>query len=86
MFFLPESPRYMVEKGHYDEAMKTLRKLHFDGTNDDLIQTEYTEIKTTIDAENSVTKPGWLTMFKVPQWRTRLLCVCLVSFPQLIQD
>ncbi|PKY08304.1 general substrate transporter [Aspergillus campestris IBT 28561] len=73
MFFLPETPRYMIETGHYDEAMKTLRRLHYDGTNDDWIQTEYTEIRTTIDAENSVTKPGWLIMFKVPQWRTRLL-------------
>ena len=87
MFFLPESPRYMVETGHYDEAMKTLRRLHYDGTNDEWIQTEYTEIRATIDAENSVTKPGWLIMFKVPQWRTRLLCVCpRPPFPQSIQD
>ncbi|XHF97793.1 hypothetical protein AWENTII_001373 [Aspergillus wentii] len=73
MFFMPESPRYLIEKERYDVAMKVLRKLHFDGTNEDWIQTEYNEIKTTIEAEKAATAPGWAVMFKVPQFRTRLL-------------
>lgn len=77
MFFMPESPRYLIEKERYEEAMKILRRLHFDGTNEDWIQTEYNEIKTTIEAEKAVTVPGWLIMFRVPQWRTRLMCVSL---------
>lgn len=75
MFFMPESPRYLIEKERYEEAMKILRRLHFDGINEDWIQTEYNEIKTTIEAEKAVTVPGWLIMFRVPQWRTRLMCV-----------
>ena len=74
---MPESPRYLIEKERYEEAMKILRRLHFDGTNEDWIQTEYNEIKTTIEAEKAVTVPGWLIMFRVPQWRTRLMCVSL---------
>lgn len=73
MIFMPESPRYLVEKEKYDQALKILKKLHYDGTNDDWIQTEYNEIKTTIQAEKAVTASGWLIMFKVPQWRIRLL-------------
>jgi hypothetical protein len=73
MFFMPESPRYLVETEKYDEAMRILKRLHYDGTNDDWIQTEYTEIRATIDAEKAVTAPGWLIMFQVPQWRTRLM-------------
>ncbi|KAH8424025.1 uncharacterized protein LDX57_001780 [Aspergillus melleus] len=73
MFFMPESPRYLIEKEKYDEALKILKKLHYDGTNEDWIQTEYNEIKTTIQAEKAVMVSGWLVMFKVPQWRTRLL-------------
>ncbi|KAL3479200.1 general substrate transporter [Aspergillus californicus] len=73
LFFLPESPRHLIEKAKYDEGMKVLKKLHYDGTNDDWIQTEYTEIKSTIEAEKSITESGWLVMFKVPQYRTRLL-------------
>ncbi|PKX92235.1 sugar porter family MFS transporter [Aspergillus novofumigatus IBT 16806] len=73
MIFMPESPRYLVETEKYDEAMRILKRLHYDGTNDDWIQTEYTEIRATIDAEKAVTAPGWLIMFQVPQWRTRLM-------------
>lgn len=53
--------------------MRVLRKLHYNGSNDDWIQQEYSEIKATIDAEKSVTESGWLIMFKVPQYRTRLM-------------
>lgn len=73
MIFLPESPRHLVEKEKYAEAMRVLRKLHFDGRNDDWIEAEYTEICRTIEAEKAVAAPGWLVMFTVPQWRTRML-------------
>jgi hypothetical protein len=73
LFWFPESPRYLIEKEKYEEAMRVLRKLHYDGTNNDWIEKEFTEIKATITAEMSVAAPGWLVMFKVPQWRTRLM-------------
>lgn len=73
MIFLPESPRYLVEKEKYSEAVRVLRKLHFDGRNEDWIEAEYNEICRTIEAENAVAAPGWLVMFTVPQWRTRML-------------
>lgn len=73
MAFLPESPRYLVEKEKYSEAMRVLRKLHFDGRNEDWIEAEYNEICRTIEAEKAVAAPGWLAMFTVPQWRTRML-------------
>lgn len=88
MAFLPESPRYLVEKERYSEAMRVLRKLHFDGSNEDWIEAEYNEICRTIEAEKAVAAPGWMPMFTVPQWRTRMLYVqsplcsrCLVWGP-----
>ncbi|KAE8145093.1 general substrate transporter [Aspergillus avenaceus] len=84
MFFMPESPRYLVEKENYDEGTRILRKLHYDGTNEDWIQSEYNEIRTTIEAEKAATASGWLIMFKVPQWRTRLLHgVAVQAFAQM---
>lgn len=59
LVFLPESPRYLIEKDRDDAAMKILRKLHFDGTNEDWVQKEYNEIRATITAEKSITVPGW---------------------------
>lgn len=75
MFWLPESPRHLVEQQKDEEAMKVLWRLHHDGTNDEWIRTEFNEIKATIDAERELTAPGWLVMFQVPQWRRRLLYV-----------
>lgn len=71
--FFPESPRHLMETDREDEALKVLRKLHFNGSNEDYVQREYYEIKTTISAEKAITVPGWGIMFTVPQWRTRLM-------------
>lgn len=64
--------------------MQVLQKLHFDGTNDEWIQREFFEIKTTLQAEKEITVPGWRIMFTVPQWRTRLMHgVAVQAFTQL---
>ena len=64
--------------------MRVLRKLHYDGSNDDWIASEFNEIKTTISAEKAITAPGWKPMFTVPQYRTRLMHATLVQvFTQL---
>lgn len=71
--FFPESPRHLMETDREEEAMRVLRKLHFNGRNQELIDNEFHEIKTTIAAEKAITVPGWGIMFTVPQWRTRLM-------------
>ncbi|EOD47407.1 putative mfs sugar transporter protein [Neofusicoccum parvum] len=73
MPFFPESPRHLLETDRDDEAMRVLRKLHYNGHNDEWINQEFHEIKTTIAAEKAITVPGWRIMFTVPQWRTRLM-------------
>ena len=79
MLFFPESPRYLVETDRADQAMKVLRKLHYDGTNEEWLQNEFNEIKLTIDAEKAITAPGWAVMFTVPVWRTRLMHATLAQ-------
>jgi hypothetical protein len=79
MMFFPESPRYLVEHDRADDALLVLKKLHYDGTNDDWIETEFREIKLTIDAERAITAPGWRVMFTVPTWRTRLMHATLIQ-------
>jgi sugar porter (SP) family MFS transporter len=84
LIWLPESPRHLIEKDRDDAAMKILRKLHYDGHNDEWIQNEYNEIRATLSAERAITAPGWLVMFKVPAWRKRLLLGVLIQvFTQL---
>ncbi|KAI0099564.1 general substrate transporter [Hypoxylon sp. NC0597] len=79
MLWLPESPRHLIATDRLDEGMSILQKLHYDGSNEDWIQAEFSEIKMTIDAEKSNTAHGWMIMFKVPQWRRRLLLATLVQ-------
>jgi MFS family permease len=84
LIWLPESPRHLIEKDRDEAAMKILRKLHYDGHNDEWIQNEYNEIRATLSAERAITAPGWAIMFKVPAWRKRLLLGVLVQvFTQL---
>ena len=84
ILFFPESPRHLLETDRADEALAVLRKLHFDGSNEDWVQAEYHEIKTTIAAERAITEPGWKIMFTVKQYRTRLMHATLVQvFTQL---
>lgn len=79
MFWFPESPRHLIATDRLEEGKVVLHKLHHDGSNDAWIQNEFNEIKMTIDAEKSLTVPGWSIMFKVPQWRRRLLLATLVQ-------
>lgn len=80
MLFFPESPRYLCEIDRADDALVVLKKLHHNGSNDEWIQTEFNEIKLTIDAERAITAPGWRVMFTVPAWRTRLMHATLIQF------
>jgi len=80
MLFFPESPRYLVETDQADKALVVLKKLHYNGSNEDWVQTEFNEIKLTIEAEKAITAPGWRVMFTVPTWRTRLMHATLIQF------
>ncbi|KAK8165274.1 putative MFS sugar transporter [Phyllosticta citrichinensis] len=79
IMFFPESPRHLVEHDREDEALRVLRKLHYNGENDEWIQQEFREIRVTVAAEKAITAPGWRVMFTVPQWRTRLMHATLVQ-------
>lgn len=79
ILFFPESPRYLIETDRAEEAMQVLKKLHCNGSNDNWIQSEFNEIKLTIEAEKAITAPGWLVMFRVKAWRIRLMHATLAQ-------
>jgi len=62
-----------METDREEEAMKVLKKLHYNGHNEAEVEAEFHEIKITIAAEKAITVPSWSIMFTVPQWRTRLM-------------
>lgn len=68
-----------METDRFDEALAVLHKLHYNGHNEDDIQAQFHEIKTTTEAEKAITAPGWLIMFKIGPWRTRLMHATLIQ-------
>ncbi|KAJ5477170.1 general substrate transporter [Penicillium diatomitis] len=81
VWFLNESPRWLMEKDRHDEALATLHRLHGDGTpeKEQYIELEFQEIRETIEAERASTKITWSSILTKPTWRRRLVLGCAVQ-------
>lgn len=77
IFFVPESPRFLISAGKGAEAKAILTKYHANGDETNaLVELEYNEIKEAIIKDNTIKKRGsWADLVRTAPNRRRTLLV-----------
>ena len=79
--FVPETPRFLMGKGRYEEAFAFLVEYHGNGdTNDKLVLFEYEEMKNAICKEREAKAEKWSVILRSPNNRHRLGLATLMIF------
>ncbi|ODN74296.1 sugar transporter [Cryptococcus wingfieldii CBS 7118] len=79
--FVPETPRFLMDKGRVDECFDFLVEYHGNGNRQDpLVLFEFEEMKEAIALEKEAKAQKWSTIFKDRSNRHRLGLTLLMTF------
>lgn len=85
LFGLPETPRWLIERGRIDEAVEVMCKVYGAGPDDEYVRTEKAAIIHALELENQ--NPfSWAKVFKRDRvqtgWRV-FLAILALNFNQV---
>ncbi|KIW26295.1 uncharacterized protein PV07_09400 [Cladophialophora immunda] len=73
VYFLPESPRWLITKDRSEEAYDILVKYHAEGDRDsEFVRAEMAQMQTTIRLELEASRKSWLSVVHSPGMRRRV--------------
>ncbi|KAJ5652988.1 hypothetical protein N7507_010414 [Penicillium longicatenatum] len=79
VWFLPESPRFLIAKGRQEEAKAMLTKYHANGDADSaFVSLEFMQMRAVIESEVSKNS-GWSSLVKTPGNRRRMLLILFLG-------
>ena len=80
IFFVPESPRFLISRDRREEAFDILVKYHAEGDRTStLVAAEMTQIETTVKLELENSKRSWLDMVNSSGMRRRVIIGSLLG-------
>jgi sugar porter (SP) family MFS transporter len=80
IWFIPESPRWMISKDRNEEALQVLAHWHANGNvQNPTVQFEYREIRETLRIETEAKKTSWLDFTKTKGNRWRLAIIVSIG-------
>ncbi|EEU38170.1 uncharacterized protein NECHADRAFT_95992 [Fusarium vanettenii 77-13-4] len=85
ILFFPESPRWLIDKGHVEEGLQTLARLHSQGNVDDpWVRAEFEQIQERLAVEHEAAAKSYLELFTDKSCFRRLfLAVALQASVQM---
>jgi MFS family permease len=72
MFFLPESPRYLIKRGRFEKARKNLARVLRADIDSAEVKAEYEEIEANLRHEESIGQTSYLDCFRNGPGHNRL--------------